>query len=161
MNKRNDYSIATCREYVAAWGWWELTSVGSEMVYCLSLVFILHGYAVFTQFRAVRINLYPPKNQTGCHTWRHVLWGKLPTPAILAESCLKAFKNWSTVRHLKMDHSFLSQLASQVNCQNRAFTGISLRDLKDTSRVLTATGQLWTKIRLFFECIESFSVKGM
>lgn len=65
LNKRKNYSIAKCREYVAPWGWWEFTytgSIGSEIVCCLCLVFTLYGCAVFPQFKEVRMNLSPPKN---------------------------------------------------------------------------------------------------
>jgi len=68
------------------------------------------------------MNLCPPKIQTTCHTWKCIVCGKLSVLAILAESYFKTSTNESTVRHLNMDHSFLSQLA---HIRLTAETGLS------------------------------------
>lgn len=55
-NMRNNYSTATCRERGNL-------RVVRTYSHCLSLVFILHCYAVFTQLRAVRVNLGLPPHR--------------------------------------------------------------------------------------------------
>lgn len=130
---RINYSGAMCREH-------------AERIYlrwlwnCTLLEFSSpYGLCSFYSAQSSQTELVPPLN-----TWRCAVRGKLSTLTVLAKNYLKAFKNWSTISHLKMDYSFLIQLTYlELNDKIELSQEFPWEVLKDRAAVIWNKTGLW------------------